>query len=153
MRVTGGKEGKYSVAHGMDAPLRDLTLYKRAADGHWQTASLPNLAKAAGFPSTVSAVTAEAVKAETSAIAAVSGLIRTITAVRVTGAGAAPGGAALAKSTEPMTTPKVDTAKIKGTDLTLAGGSETDATVLAPWRAKLAAAGIAAADQEIVLKI
>ena len=40
MQVTGGKGGKYSVAQGMEAPLRDLTLYKRATDGHWRTASL-----------------------------------------------------------------------------------------------------------------
>jgi hypothetical protein len=153
MRVTGGKEGKYSVAHGMDAPLRDLTLYKRSTDGRWQTASLPNLAKASGFPSAPSAAAAEAVKVETTAVEAVSGLIRTITAVRVTGAGAAPGGAAPAKSATATTAPKIDTAKIKGTDVMLAAGSETDATVLAPWRAKLAEAGIAAADQEIVLKI
>ena len=153
MRVTGGKEGKYSVAHGMDAPLRDLTLYKRAADGRWQTASLPNLARASGFPSAATAVAAEAVKAETStAVEAVSGLIRTITAVRLVPGGAA-GGAPAAKSAQATTTPKVETAKIKGTDVTLAAPSETDATVLAPWRAKLAAAGVAAADQEIVLKI
>jgi hypothetical protein len=152
MRVTGGKEGKYSVAHGMDAPLRDLTLYKRAADGRWQTASLPNLAKAAGFPSSAaSAVAAVAANTETStAVSAVGGIVRQITtAVRVL-PGTNPAPAATAPA---ATTPNIDAAKIKGTDVALAAPSETDATVLAPWRAKLAEAGVAADDQEIVLKI
>jgi hypothetical protein len=149
MQVTGGKDGKYSVAHGMDAPLRDLTLYKRSADGRWQTASLPNLTKAAGFQSPTATVAADAVKAGASTtVNAVGGLLRAIgSSVRPTPATNA------APSSTDAPAAKVAAAKIKGTDMTLAAPSETDATVLAPWRAKLAEAGIAAADQEIVLKI
>ncbi|HKD38271.1 MAG TPA: hypothetical protein VKB78_15765, partial [Pirellulales bacterium] len=72
MRVTGGKEGKYSVAQGTDAPLHDFTLYKRGADGRWQTASIASLAKSAGVGSS-------AAKADGSPADALSGVLNTIT--------------------------------------------------------------------------
>lgn len=153
LQVTG-KEGKYSVASGMDAPLRDFTLYKRSSDGHWQTGALESLSKAAGLPATPGPAetkpdekTAE-VKASATAVVtrmALGGRVVTL-ANSIAGSAATP--------SNPQTTPTPALpAGTKGTDLTLAPSPATDAALLAPWRAKLATAGVSAGDQELALKI
>ncbi len=163
MKVTGGTEGKYTVAQGTDSPLRDFTLYKRAADGRWQSAAISSLGKSAGVATTATAAggTSDAQPAD-----ALGGAIRTIAgALRVApraaaapaGAGAAP--AAGSSTPKPVTTedksPKpaaAVAATAKPTDVTLSAPSGSDATVLDSWRAKLAEAGVASGDQEIILK-
>lgn len=109
--VVSAHEGRYTFRHSMDAPLHDVTFYKRQ-DDHWQSATLA--AKRAASKSATS--TAPSLGARSSD---------------------APG------------------AIEKGTDVEFAFGSakETDDTVLAPWRSKLAAANVSAADQEVILKI
>jgi hypothetical protein len=151
VKAIGG--GKYSVAQGMDAPLRDLTFYKRGAEKHWRTAGLPSLAKADGFPKQAAAPAAKTESAtKTSPVATGTVVV------------AAPGGAVITYSkvanqqapnivSAPATTPSVVTKPIKGTEIALGPAAETDETVLAPWRAKLADAGVLPADQQVILKI
>ncbi len=153
MQVTAGKEGVYSVAHGMDAPLRDVTFYQRESENHWRTATLESLKKAAGYTSPAPAAA--------STPAATTGAA---TGVTVAGGGVVIAAPMVARAVKAIAKPAADSAKtpavtpapgakVKGTDVTLGTATETDATVLAPWRAKLAASGVSAADQEIVLKI
>jgi hypothetical protein len=147
MQVTAGKEGNYSVAHGMDAPMRDLTFYKHASDNHWQTATLASLTKAAGYPSTPA-------PAATPAAAAPGGPVTPYLAAPVVGrAVLAMRGKPAAATSAPTAAATPAPGKVKGTDVALGPATETDASVLAPWQAKLAATGVSATDQEIVLKI
>ena len=151
LQVKGGAEGKYSVAHGMDAPLRDLTLYKRDADHRWRSASIANLSKAAGFPKPI-APAAAAVNANP---AIANPATRTITRFLPNGQmvmTTTTPSAAKADSTPAVALPLANAA-IKGTDVTLGPALETDDAVLAPWRAKLAEAGVSAADEDVVVKI
>jgi len=161
IQVKSSEAGKYSVAHGMDAPLRDLTFYKRDADNHWRTATVANLSKAAGFPKPTAPAAAV-----TNADAAnhgvpirvqrtvVNGTVVTRTwyqnGTMVTTTANQP--AANAESTPAASVAKPNAA-IKGTEIALGPATETNDTVLAPWRAKLAEAGVSAADQEVVVKI
>jgi hypothetical protein len=151
MLVTAGKEGTYSVAHGMEAPLRDLTFYKREGEGHWRTATLASLTKAAGY-SAPAAPAASAPATTTNVGAAAGGIIvaapMVARAVRTIN-----GKPAAADSAKAPTVTPAPGKNVKGTDATLGPPTETDATVLASWREKLATAGVSAADQEIVLKI
>ncbi|HEV3416139.1 MAG TPA: hypothetical protein VG056_04980 [Pirellulales bacterium] len=149
MQVKAVDGGKYSIAQGMDAPLRDLTFYKRGAEKHWRTASLPSLAKAEGFPKQA----VPAAKTESSTKTATAGTVVV-----------AQGGAVIAYSkvanqqapnivSAPAAAPSVVTKPIKATEIALGPAAETDETVLAPWRAKLTDAGVLPADQDVVLKI
>jgi hypothetical protein len=163
MKVTGGREGKYTVAQGTDAPLRDFTLYKQAADGRWPTASIPNLAKSAGVASAAAdagTATAGASPANAlgGAISSITGAIRAVRVARNLGAPATVP-AATGGSTKPTTAKGESTkpaaavpATAKPTDVTLSAPSESDATVLGSWHAKLSESGVSAGDQEIILK-
>lgn len=162
MRLTGGKDGKYSVAQGTDGPLRDFTLYKRAADGRWQTASIASLAKSAGVATTAAGANAGASPADAlgNAITSIAGALGGVKVARAAVAPAAASPAAKGGSTAKPSTAKADSPKpaavpatAKPTDVTLSAPSESDATVLDSWRAKLIEAGVASGDQEIVLKI
>jgi hypothetical protein len=163
MKVTCGKEGKYTVAQGTDSPLRDFTLYKQAADGRWQTASIPSLAKSAGVAiaaadTGTAAAGSSPADALGGAISSITGAIRAVQVARNLGAPAA-APAATGGSAKPSAA-KEESAKpaaavpatAKPTDVTLSAPSESDATVLSSWRAKLAEAGVSTGDQEIILK-
>jgi hypothetical protein len=154
MQVTPGKDGTYSVAHGMDAPLHDLTFYKQASADHWQTATINSLKKAAGYISAPAPAASTPATTTNGGAVIAGGGFTVVAAPAVARAVMAVRGKAA--SDEPAKTPTVAPApgaKVKGTDVTLGPANETDATVLSPWRAKLAAAGVSTADQEIVLKI
>jgi hypothetical protein len=153
MKAAAGKDGKYTVAHGMDAPLLDLTFYKRGADDHWQTATLASLAKAAGFP-TVTAPSAAIPQASSPspAVGAAGRVVRMVVGGRVVTQLQSNSSASKSDST-PTTTLPASLAGIKGTDIALSPTAETDATVLTPWRAKLADAGVSSGEQDVVLKI
>ena len=140
---------KYFVAHGMDAPLLDLTFYKRDGENHWRTASIASLSKAAGFPKPNIATPVAAAKADptnptfTYTPRTVNGaLIWTPTIHQATDAEPASPTAVIPPS-----------ASIKGTEFALGPATATNDTVLAAWRGKLADAGVSSSDQDVVLKI
>jgi hypothetical protein len=145
IQVKVGEKGKYSVAHGMDAALRDLTFYNRDAD-HWRTASVASLAKAAGFPKPVAPAAAapqpKGARGQIAVQTVVNGTV--VTEMRNMRS------ATKADSTPPAAVPS---AAVKGTEIALGPATETSDTVLAPWRGKLAKAGVSAADQDVILKI
>jgi hypothetical protein len=148
IQVKAGEGGKYSVAHGMDAPLRNLTFYKRDADNHWRTASIASLPKAAGFAKSAvpAAASTKAVPAKqpVTYYVSVNGIVvpREVSSQPAAKADSTPAAAVVKPN-----------AAIKGTEIALGPATETNDTVLAPWRAKLAEAGVSAADQDVVLKI
>jgi hypothetical protein len=130
--AVGDSDTHYSVVQPMDAPLYDLTFYKRDANGHWQTASIATLAKTPGSVMRAPEKPATPVAPP---------------GVRVMRAAIMPPPAATqAATTGPATQPA-------GTVVTLVPMTEGDDTVLAPWRAKLADAGVTASDQDVALKI
>lgn len=144
MQVKTVEGGKYSVAHGMDAPLLDLTFYKPEADHHWRSARIASLSKSEGFP-----------KPKVASPAA--GLAPTAPNPFGQPAYVPSGFSGAAQPVAPEALPIVaeipPDAKIKGTEFAFGQSTEAADVVLAPWRAKLADAGISLADQEVVLKI
>ncbi len=153
IQVTG-KEGKYSVASGMDAPLRDFTLYKRTADGHWQTATLETLKKAAGLPAAAPAAKPDdkPKPTESATVGAATAIVRQVVAGGRIVTTSTAAGATTPTTAAAATTPALP-AGTKGTDISLGPSGESDATVLATWRAKLSAAGLSSSDQDLALKI
>lgn len=136
--------GKYSVAHGMDAPLLDLTFYKPEAGHQWRSASIASLAKAAGFP-----------KPKVASPAAGLGPAPANPFGQPAYAPAGYAGNAQAATPEALSVVAEipPDAKIKGTEFAFGESVETADAVLAPWRVKLTEAGVSSADQDVVLKI
>jgi hypothetical protein len=145
IQVKGGDGGTYTVAHGMDAPLRDVTLYKPAADGHWRSATIASLAKSSGFSKPAADTAAPMAKTEetrpavvvTTAGGVVTRTIRKETVV----------------TNRPAPVASIAGPDVKGTDFALGATAEAADTVLAPWRANLTNAGILDADQNAIIKI
>ena len=157
MQVTGGKEGKYSVAHGMAAPLHDLTFYKRGADGHWQTAALASLAKAAGYTSRRPRAGRAAAPNQGRVIRQMTANGMVYTTTTINGAVTTTitrNGVPVAPEPAPAAVPPPPSSNVKGTEVALgASAATTGSVILEPWRARLVEAGVSSADQEIILKI
>ena len=145
MQLKTVEGGKYSVAHGMDAPLLDLTFYKPEANHHWRTASIPSLSKSDGFPKPKPAAARGGDRPDCAESVWAAG-VRLPAGFGGNAQGATPEGPSVVAEIPPD-------AKIKGTEFAFGESTEAADAVLAPWRAKLAAAGVSAADQDVVLKI
>jgi len=181
LQVTGGKEGRYKLGHAQSSPLRDVTLYKPADEGRaadagnaaakntpdkpaaasrWRMATLASLPRAANAPAAPPAA-APATPDATAQAAAQPGMQPGQVVIRgpggvmiVRAAGAVP--LAGAPSGDAATTPAAaapPAIALKGTELALAGAGQDEAAALAPWRKRLAEAGVSAADQNVVCKI
>ncbi len=138
MQVKTVEGGKYSVAHGMDVPLLDLTFYKPEADHLWRSARIASLSKAAGFP-----------KPKVALPAAGSGPTAPNPFGQPAYVPSGFSGAAQPAAPEPpsIVAELPPDAKIKGTEFAFGQSTESADAVLAPWRAKLAEAGVSVADQ------
>ncbi|MCL2647498.1 MAG: hypothetical protein FWD61_10925 [Phycisphaerales bacterium] len=144
LQVASGDEGKYKVANITDSPMLDLTFYKKAASGKWRTGTLEKLGKTVALvtPTTAPApatkrTTRPAAKGQASSMPPT-----TTKAVASTRQG---GGAESQPASAPAIPPAAELA-MNAEDLS------ADA-VLAPWRTRLAEAGVTANDQQLILKI
>ncbi len=143
MAVTTHGAGKYAFTHTMSAPLHDLTFYKRDAH-HWQTATFatvkgdPALAKQAESQDKANAAAAKPAAAQRGNVIVMANGVATVANPAV----------------QPANNPApAKLLKAKETEFKLTAATATGDDVLAPWRDKLAAAGVLKSDQDVVLKI
>ena len=165
IQVSGSDTAGYHVAHGMSSPLHDLTLYKRAADGNWRTATVASLQRSATVKAPAVATSDAAPGDDSGGGGPLSFIVNALTPrgrVVVQKTVNANGTVTVhkvvegpAKSTTPAASPAGSPAAKPGEtpNMKLGALAQPEAEVLAPWRGRLAAAGVSAADQEIVLKM
>ncbi len=170
LQVSGSEAAGYHVAHGMSSPLHNFTLYKRAADGNWRTATVASLERSATVKAPAVATSGDASGNDAPGDDSGGGgplsfivnaltprgrvvVQRTVNAngtVTVSKVVEGP-----AKATTPAASPAGSPAAKPGEtpNMKLGTLAQPEAEALAPWRGRLAAAGVSAADQEIVLKM
>jgi hypothetical protein len=148
VKAAGG--GKYSIAHGMEAPILDATFYKPEGEHEWRSATLAKVEKSAGFVKPEAAPAAQPA-AMTTVYSSAPVAVVTVAGVGVRAKAIA---GATAKS-EPAVTGVVPTAaaNIKVTEFSLGAASLKEEAALSPWRAKLTDAGVLPSDQDAVLKV
>ncbi|HEX3997733.1 MAG TPA: hypothetical protein VHX65_04185 [Pirellulales bacterium] len=154
MHVSRRSAETYSVSQSSSAALLDVTFYKPDT-GHWRTAMVSSLASSGAGAMPAAPDLPAAVATSNSAYSAVqivraNGAVVTMTKIQPALSAASAPAATGAKKASAAPKPAI---AAKPTEFVLGPATETDDTVLAPWRGKLAAAGLAAADQDAILKI
>jgi hypothetical protein len=150
LHITAGDgELQYRISNSDKVPLKDLTFYKKQADG-WHTATLASLASINGGsstkPSTTRATSAPSTAATTTA--AIIPATRPAIAVATTGPTSAPASRpATHASSKPVTQPVGTLVKLEAT------GLKDDAEVLAPWRERITSAGLQSTDLDLMQNI
>ncbi len=157
LTLTAAGGDSYGVVQSLDAPIHDLTFYKPiSADGagaaapHWKTAILPLSTLTPGAqgkkkePPAAAPAPANAPPSDGPEPHFISSSARSQAASKTP----------TTNPDKPTTAPATAPAPLRGTQITLADAPATsEADLLAPWRAKLAAAGVSEGDQNVVIKI
>lgn len=165
----GAAGGGYKVYHTMDAPMLDLSFYKKDPAGSWRSASLPTLARTVVASSTTQASIQATPPSPTDAPAATTAPAGWRPASLTTSPETIPTPAtrAATQATQPTSAARMATSvpstqsaatnpaatQPAGTPVVLASTADSEISLLAPWKPRLALAGVSAADQDVILKI